>query len=145
MALLLLDENIAVKLKKELEEHGYDIIHINDIKTGIPDIQVYQIAKEQNRIIISGDYHFKKDKFKLNEGTIFITPSARCCNDLSDRIAWIIEKAPDYHMDLLTCTTIISKEGYTFRYKKGLKEEIKEKEIDLKKTSFYKKNSIKNI
>lgn len=143
MIKILLDENVAVSLKKKLEEHGYDVIHINDIETGMPDPQVYQIAKSENRIIISADNHFKQNKLELNEGSIFITPTVRGCVDLFERIDWIIKKALDYNMNLLECTTIISKDRYTFRYKKGLKGEIKEKEIDLKKTSFYKQKETK--
>ena len=49
---LLLDENIANKIKEGLIELGLeDIKHINEIKKGLTDQEVFELAKREDRII----------------------------------------------------------------------------------------------
>ena len=74
MIKLLIDENVALSIRDRLKEKGYtDTIHIDDIKKGIPDKEVFEIAQKESRIIISGDDDFKAKDFKYNCGIIWFT------------------------------------------------------------------------
>lgn len=60
---VLLDENVAMKLEKGLAKCGVeDVVHINNIKKGMKDTEVYELAKREQRLIVSGDRHFSKRK-----------------------------------------------------------------------------------
>lgn len=57
---LLLDENIANKIKERLIELGLeDIKHINEIKKGLTDQEVFELAKK-NVLCKRCQYNFKK-------------------------------------------------------------------------------------
>lgn len=138
---ILLDENVAVKLKKQLKEVGYeDVVHINDIRKGMRDEEVYNLAKSENRLIISGDDDFKKKKFKLTWGIIYLTPKAKLQEDLSIRIKWIIDNISNYNINIFETSISLSMKDYNIYYRKGMDKEIKNKiitfdKIKIKKTS----------
>ena len=74
MIKLLLDENVAFKMKEDLIKLGFeDIKHINDFGKGLKDQEVFIIAKDENRILISGDDDFKKKEFKNKSGIIWMS------------------------------------------------------------------------
>lgn len=56
---LLLDENFPEGFKKELSKLGHDVLHINKIKKGLKDKEVFDLAIKDKRIIISNDMDFK--------------------------------------------------------------------------------------
>lgn len=131
---ILLDENVAVKLKEQLREVGYeDIVHINDIKKGLPDEEVYNLAKKENRLIISGDDDFKKKEFKLTWGIIYLTPKAKMQADLNTRIKWIIENISNYNINIFESSISLSMKEYNIFYKKGMNKEVKNKIISFDK------------
>lgn len=131
---ILLDENVAIKLVKELIGCGLkDVIHINNIRKGMTDLEVYELAKKEQRLIISGDRHFSKKRKELCNGTIFITPSAKKLEDLPEKIMWIIENISNYNIDILTSTISLSCTEYNIFYKKGMDNK------DMKKTILYSK------
>lgn len=130
MIKLLIDENVALSIRDKLIEKGYtDTIHIDDIKKGIPDKEVFDIAQKESRIIISGDDDFKAKDFKYNCGIIWFTTSARLNIDIVEKIVWIIEHIDNYNIDLYTSFISIKRFSYYMYYKKGMNKKIKQKEI----------------
>lgn len=56
---ILLDENFPEGFKKDLSKLGHDVSHINRIKKGMKDKEVFELALKDKRIIISNDIDFK--------------------------------------------------------------------------------------
>ena len=145
MEKILLDENVAIKYKGELIELGYDVIHINDEAKGIPDKEVFQKAKNENRILITGDDDFKDKNFKYNTAIIWITPKARFQNDISNKIDWIISNIDKHNIDINRAFISIRMDVFHIEYKTkdGVFAKIKEKDIEFSKMK-KKKKSKKN-
>ena len=73
---LLANENIPLASVRILEDKGFDVLSIGRDYTGIQDIDVIQLAIDQNRIIITfdrdyGELIFKKG-FKPIAGVIYL-------------------------------------------------------------------------
>ncbi|MCD6484647.1 MAG: DUF5615 family PIN-like protein [Candidatus Odinarchaeota archaeon] len=62
----LADENIPLKVVKELEKIDVDILSISLLYPGITDLEVTKIAREQQRIIITFDKDFGHLIFREN-------------------------------------------------------------------------------
>lgn len=135
MIKILIDENVSLKVKEGLIKRGYlDTKHINDIKKGITDDEVFKITQLENRILISGDDDFKNKKFIHNCGIIWITPKAKKdVEDSINKIQWIIEHIKNYNIEINTAFIAIRKKSYYISCKKGMKKEIKIKEIEFEK------------
>lgn len=141
---LLLDENVAISLKKELMNCGLeDIIHINDIRQGMKDQEVFEFAKNENRLIISGDNHFKKNEYKYNCGVIFLTPKSKILEDLSVRIKWIIDNISNYNINIFSASISLTYQEYNIFYQKGMEKKVKNKVIPYSKIKFDNLNIIK--
>ncbi|MDI6713935.1 MAG: DUF5615 family PIN-like protein [Thermodesulfovibrio sp.] len=56
----LTDENLFEPIVEYLRDLGHDVLNIRDNLSGIKDDEVYKIACEQNRIIITMDKDFSK-------------------------------------------------------------------------------------
>lgn len=70
----LLDENIPNKYKDILVKNGYsDVKRINDFGKGLPDSEVFKLAYNQKRIIITIDKDFYQYKKVDNFGIISIS------------------------------------------------------------------------
>lgn len=143
MIKLLVDENVALSIRDKLIEKGYtDTKHIDDIRKGIKDSQVFNIAQKESRIIISGDGDFKAKDFKYNCGTIWFTSSARLNIDVVEKIIWIIEHIDNYNIDLYTSFVSIRRFSYYIYYKQGMKGKKKEKEIMFNKIKEFEEYSL---
>lgn len=126
MVKLLLDENVAVRFKNKLKKYKVieNIKHINDFdKKGLPDDLVYDLAKRENRIILTGDDDFK-EKNKCT-GVIWMTPNARLDNNVVEKIIWIINNINNYNIDIYDSFIKIGKLEYEIHYKKKSKSKIK--------------------
>lgn len=147
MIKLLVDENVALSIRDKLIKKGYtDTIHIDDIKKGITDKEVFNIAQKESRIIISGDDDFKAKDFKYNCGIIWFTTSARLHINVVEKIIWILEHINNYSIDLYTSFISIKRDSYRIYYKQGMKKKLKEKEIMFNKIKEFEEYSfnIKN-
>ncbi len=73
---ILTDENIMVKITQIFKNLGFDAVSVNNIKKGITDDEVLQIAIEQQRVLVTTDRKFSK-KLKTVEhyGAIHIATS----------------------------------------------------------------------
>ncbi|WP_353683696.1 DUF5615 family PIN-like protein [Thermodesulfovibrio sp. 3907-1M] len=56
----LADENLFEPIIEYLREQGHDVLSIRGRLSGIKDDEVYKIACQQNRIIITMDKDFSK-------------------------------------------------------------------------------------
>lgn len=134
---LLLDENVANKIKEGLMTLGIeDIKHINDIRKGITDAEVFEIAQKENRIIITGDDDFKGQQYKYKAPIMWITPKARFLNNVCPLIKWILENTKKYNINLNRAFITLKADKYFVEYKNkdGIFGKIKIKEISFEKT-----------
>lgn len=129
---LLLDENIANKIKEGLIRLGFkDTIHINNIAKGISDKEVFELAKKDERIIITGDDDFKANNFKHQIPIIWITPKARYEKDICYKIKWILDNIEKHNINLKRAFISIRKNMYSIEYKNKDKVFAKIKKIDI--------------
>ena len=136
---ILLDENVPIRIKEQLEQYGYkDVKHINEVKKGLTDDEVYNIALTENRIIISGDNHFKKKEYIYRCGIIYITSNAMRKKDVIQKIDWLNKNLIKYNIDKYKALIFISGKEYSIRYLKEKSNKEKEKKIDFSKIKFNK-------
>ena len=139
MTKLLLDENVALKMKQDLIKLGFENVkHINDFGKGLKDEYVFNIAKDENRILISGDDDFKKKEFKNKCGIIWMTPKARFDKDIVKKIVWILENIKNYNINIYSAFISIKRDQYYIYYKQGMNKKLKEKEISFNKIKEFK-------
>lgn len=56
---LLLDKNLSHRLAPILEEHGHDVVHVDDQQLGAADDDVIlQWAHDERRVVVSSDTDF---------------------------------------------------------------------------------------
>jgi predicted nuclease of predicted toxin-antitoxin system len=65
--LFLANENIPLKTCEELKNEGINILSVREIEPGATDEKVIQLAKEDDRILITFDKDFGKLVFKLKQ------------------------------------------------------------------------------
>lgn len=142
MKKILLDENIAIKMKTDLIELKYDVTHIIECDAGIPDSEVFNKAREEERILISGDDDFKASDFKYKIPIVWITPNAKRETNVIQRIDWIIKHIQNYGIDMSKAFISIKKDRFNISYKtkNGVFAKIKEKEIIFEKIDKRKQN-----
>lgn len=139
MEKFLLDENVPVRIKKQLEQFGYeDVKHINEIEKGLTDDEVYNIALTEKRLIISGDNHFKKKEYMYNCGIIYITANAMQRKDIVEKVDWVNTNLIKYNIDKYKSLIFISEKEYNIRYLKEKSNKEKEKKLYFSKIKFNK-------
>ena len=104
------------------------------------DGEVFEIAQEEERIIISGDDDFKAKDFKYNCGIIWFTDSAKRNINIVEKITWIINHIDNYAIDLNKAFISIRRNEYYIWYKKGMNNKLKEKNIKYEKIKDFKKD-----
>lgn len=57
---ILLDENFPEGFKRNLSKNGHDVKHINQVRKGMTDKEVFEFSIKEKRIIISNDIDFKQ-------------------------------------------------------------------------------------
>jgi predicted nuclease of predicted toxin-antitoxin system len=56
---ILLDENVCLRLAGALREDGHEVLAITESAgKGLPDHEVWSLARESGSLLISRDYHF---------------------------------------------------------------------------------------
>lgn len=133
---LLLDENVSNAIKEGLIELGLkEAKHINDVKKGMTDSEVFELARREQRIIVTGDDDFKANNFKYKLPIIWITPNGRKNSNLAARIKWIIDNCSKYNIKIERAFITIKKDKYFIEHKNrnGIFGRIKTKEISFNK------------
>ena len=69
----LIDENISPRVAEELSSMSYDALHVRDICKGCPDNKIIELARKDNRIIVTLDKDF--GEIFSNEVTIILIRS----------------------------------------------------------------------
>lgn len=129
---ILLDENIASKIREGLIELGFtDTVHINDIAKGVTDNEVFTLAQNDDRTIITGDDDFKANNFKYKNTIIWVTPKARIKKDICNKIEWILNNIDKYNVNIKKAFISIRRDMYVIEYKNrdGVFGKIKRIEI----------------
>ncbi len=136
MKKILLDENVANRIKEELiSNENLDVKHINEVSKGLTDDEVYSLAKAEGRIIITGDDDFKDCSFKNKVPIIWMTPKARFDADIPEKICWIIDNMEKYNIKWDNAFVSITKDKYHIESKdlNRIFKKSKEKDIDFSK------------
>lgn len=69
----LLDENVSYNLKKYLKSKGYPAITVQELnKRGIKNSQILELARNENRILITYDKDFLSLNLKPEDSLIII-------------------------------------------------------------------------
>ncbi len=55
---LIADENIPLKVVEDLKGQGYDVLRVDEIKPGLKDPDVIDIAIKESRILVTFDKDF---------------------------------------------------------------------------------------
>ena len=69
------DEDLGVRVPKFLKSLGFDVIAAAQMARGKPDIDILEIANDQNRILITLDKDFGELVFKeklIHSGVLFL-------------------------------------------------------------------------
>ena len=64
---LLIDENVDFRIVKKLQNAGFKVILVSQNYKGISDIQVLELAKKFNAILVTEDSDFGEWVFAHNE------------------------------------------------------------------------------
>lgn len=62
----LADENIPLKFVTTLKQKGYDVLRIDEVKKGMNDKEVINLAKIEDRILLTFDKDFGYITFKTH-------------------------------------------------------------------------------
>lgn len=133
---ILLDENVANKIKEGLIKLGIeDVKHINDVGKGITDEEVFELAKAEDRILITGDDDFKSNSYKYKLPIIWITPKARVAENVCKLIKWILDNIGKYNINLKRAFIAIRRHEYFIEHKNkdGVFGKVKSKQISFEK------------
>jgi predicted nuclease of predicted toxin-antitoxin system len=71
----LANENIPKRALDLLREHGIDVVSVLDVATGLSDLEVLGISKDQGRILLTFDKDFGNLVFKADvkaEGVLLL-------------------------------------------------------------------------
>lgn len=70
---IFVDENIPKITVNELKSQGFDVLDIrNTKKEGIPDEQVWEIAQNEKRLLITTDKAFSKYRMQNHSGILIV-------------------------------------------------------------------------
>lgn len=111
----LADESFSFAIISVLREKGYNIKWIGEIAPGISDRAVYQIAKEDDRVILTEDKDFGElaVRFKLKtSGVVLLRISSKEKELRQKRVFELLERFPD---KLEGHLVVINPEKFRFR------------------------------
>ena len=126
---ILLDENFPQGFKKKLSIMGHDVKHINEIKKGLSDKEVIELAIREKRLLMSNDIDFK-DYLKLKHyGIIKFYNKESNIQILFDILKkYSKKKLEDIYIEFNKKDTYIGTKVYT---KKGKYKQISKKPLIL--------------
>ncbi len=111
----LADEGFSFGIISVLREKGYNIKWIGEIAAGISDRAVYQIAKKEDRVILTEDKDFGElaIRFKLKtSGVVLLRISSKEKELRQKRVFELLERFPD---KLEGHLVVINPEKFRFR------------------------------
>jgi predicted nuclease of predicted toxin-antitoxin system len=111
----LADESFSCAIISVLREKGHNIKWIGEIAAGISDRAVYQIAKEEDRVILTEDKDFGElaVRFKLKtSGVVLLRISSKEKELRQKRVFELLERFPD---KLEGHLVVINPEKFRFR------------------------------
>ena len=92
---ILADENVDYRIIKYLKHNNLEVIPLIDIKRGISDYEVINLAKKLNAIILTEDSDFGTWAFSLKEeinGVIFIRYKTKEYIEIAETIVKVANK-----------------------------------------------------
>ncbi len=112
---ILADENVDYRIVKHLRKRKINIIHLIEIKRGISDYEVIELAKKLNAIILTEDSDFGtwaySHKKEIN-GVLFIRYKAQEYLEIANTIINVLDK---YKEDLYKKFVTITKDKIRIR------------------------------
>lgn len=106
----LADESVDLPIVKSLRDQGFDVTYITELSPGIPDEEVIAIARDQSRVLITGDKDFGTLTFRnkmISEGVVLYRLSGMSNAEKADHISKVIT---DQINSLVDSFTVIGKE-----------------------------------
>ncbi len=110
----LADENIPIKVVNKLRQEGFDIIRIDEIKPGLSDKQVIEIAVKTSRAVITFDKDFGKliyrEGYKV-EAVVLLRFSPKGVDVIFQRVKSLLSK----DMNLKNCFVVVGEKKLRVR------------------------------
>jgi predicted nuclease of predicted toxin-antitoxin system len=106
----LADESVDFPIVQSLRDNGFSVDYITEIKPGISDDQVIELASQKARLLITADKDFGELTFrknKISEGIILYRLSGYSNREKASHILSVIV---DHKSDLWGSFTVITKE-----------------------------------
>ncbi len=92
---VLVDENIPLMTVKELQSKGYDVRDIRGTpKQGITDVELWQIAQQEKRLLITTDKGFSSQRNEAHHGILIIRLKQPSRLKIHHRVMQAINKYP---------------------------------------------------
>ncbi len=103
----LANENIPLKVVNELKHNGYDILRVDELKKGMSDTEVLDIATKEKRVLITFDKDFGeiaiKTKRALN-GIIILRMRPESAEFIKYRLLSLLKKSLQFKNKLIVLT-----------------------------------------
>lgn len=97
---LLIDENVDFRIVKELQNSGFEVISISQNFKGISDIQVLELTKKFNAILITEDSDFGEWIFAHKESMVGVVFLRYHYKELEKILLLLIQTLKKYDKEL---------------------------------------------
>ena len=108
MMKILADENIDFRLIKLLRENHIDVLSVAEIKFGITDIEVINLANEHNCLLITEDKDFGELSFRLqliHKGILLLRVNSMASNV---RNLYILENILQFYNEMINKFSVLN-------------------------------------
>jgi predicted nuclease of predicted toxin-antitoxin system len=105
--IFLADEGVDGPVVKHLRENGYDVTYIAEMATGIDDETILELAKNENRILITRDKDFGELVYRLQKIHSGIILTRLAGIDAKTKAQMVLKVIEDYEEELSGAFTVI--------------------------------------
>jgi predicted nuclease of predicted toxin-antitoxin system len=116
----LLDENTSKSLAKLLNHIGHSTIRIKEVQPGAEDIQVLELAVQNEAVLITLDKDFGELIFKdskSHSGVIFLKLADQTTGNIEEAIVWFLSEYPESRIINKFSTISRSSRSFKARFK----------------------------
>jgi|Deesub1362B_J571_1020462.scaffolds.fasta_scaffold00176_49 predicted nuclease of predicted toxin-antitoxin system len=100
----LANENIPLKVINELKDNGYDILRVDELKRGMSDVEVLELATKEERVLITFDKDFGeiavKTKRAIN-GIILLRMRPESADFIKHRLLSLLKETQQFQNKLI--------------------------------------------
>lgn len=113
--IFLADESVDYPIVKSLRDNGFEVDYISEIKSGISDDEVIELARQNSSILITADKDFGTLTFRkkmVSEGIILYRLSGLSNMEKAKHVLSVVS---NYSSDLKGSFTVIGKDHIRIR------------------------------